>query len=72
MENKLKSGLESYVVVKKDGVCFKRVINFDPDGCMPGIHSISTHNFHIGRYGRCLYCVGGSKPVADVLVGVDE
>ena len=27
------------------------------------VHSLETHNFHINRYKRCLYCEMGSKPV---------
>jgi len=26
-------------------------------------HTIEAHNFHIKRYGRCLYCDNGSEPV---------
>jgi len=38
------------------------VLRFTPDkpDCCPP-HSISTHNFHINRYGRCLYCDKGSE-----------
>lgn len=26
-------------------------------------HTLEDHNFHIRRYGRCVYCRLGSKPV---------
>jgi len=31
--------------------------------CCNGLHSLEAHNFHIRRYGRCLYCEAGSVPV---------
>ena len=31
-------------------------------------HSIEAHNFHIRRYGHCLYCDSGSKPVHKSLI----
>lgn len=33
-------------------------------------HSISCHNWFIGRYGKsgCLLCEMGSKPVVDILI----
>jgi hypothetical protein len=36
------------------------------------MHTVETHNFHIRRYGRCPYCMQGSKPVpkAEIIHGV--
>ena len=31
-------------------------------------HTIEAHNFHIKRYGRCLYCESGSKPVHKTII----
>jgi len=37
-----------------------------PIGCR--FHSIETHNFHIKRYGKCLYCNAGSVAVPKVII----
>jgi len=28
------------------------------------VHDLSTHRWHMKRYGRCPYCKNGSKPVS--------
>ena len=28
------------------------------------VHTLSTHRYHMTKYGRCLYCAVGSKPVS--------
>ena len=38
------------------------------NGKVPEFHSIGTHNWHINRYGHCLYCDLGSKPVQHTLI----
>ena len=37
-----------------------------PVGCR--FHSIESHNFHIRRYGKCLYCNAGSVAVPKCVV----
>jgi len=32
------------------------------------LHSLEVHNYHIKRYGRCLYCAFGSKPVPKAMI----
>lgn len=34
-------------------------------------HSLCDHNFYISRYGRCVYCMSGSKPIHRSLIGED-
>lgn len=31
-------------------------------------HTIENHNYHIGRYGRCVYCMLGSVPVPKCVI----
>jgi len=33
------------------------------DRLLRKFHSMKDHIFHMNRYGRCLYCEAGSKPV---------
>lgn len=33
----------------------------------PEVHRMTDHNFHIRRYGRCVYCGLGSEPLEDNL-----
>lgn len=33
-----------------------------------GFHSLECHNFHIRRYGHCLYCEQGSVPCEKSLI----
>lgn len=28
------------------------------------VHTLSTHRWHMKKYGRCPYCKAGSKPVS--------
>jgi hypothetical protein len=38
----------------------------------PLFHSIERHNWHIDRYGHCLYCDLGSKVEHSTLIKEDE
>ena len=54
-----------------EGICI--VKEYKTVVCVPEhnnsvMHSIETHNFHIRRYGSCLYCRNGSKPVPKVMI----
>ena len=48
-------------------------IIFKPDkpvGCPS--HSIESHNFHIRRFGKCLYCNAGSVAVPKCMIEVED
>lgn len=59
----------NFLVWNKDCITEQQLIEVnDLANNTPKYHSLNTHNWHIKRYGKCMYCELGSKAVPQAAI----
>ena len=59
------------IIIKNTGITKEELVEANEIQSSPEInryHSVETHNDHMIRYKRCIYCLLGSRPVPKVQI----
>lgn len=66
----MKSSVNSFLIADNRSLSKEEVVEanrfVNKGNCK--LHTWEDHNFYIRRYGRCVYCMLGSKPVPKAVI----